>query len=519
MLTLPPQFDPPVWVEGEVLPLPPSGERHGHDDSQYLEWGRFDHDLLLDHIRRELPSFDNLAVMDFGCSSGRVLRHFLPEMREHGWKVTGVDVSARRIEWMRRNFPQEFQVYTGTALPILPFESNTFDVIYGFSVFTHIKFLWDMWLLELRRVLKPGGLLIQSIHTENAWTFFARHGHQEWARNALGPLSVQEENLPHDFVYFGDIASSQVFWRKDIARAFWGRYFGDVTILPPPEKYWYQDWVVARKPRSDESPDRDALERRIADLDRARLDVEQHKPTVSGGEGISGVTANQEFADVVIDQDFSQHGEQEIILDFFSRLPQGFNKYCVDAGAYDGFVGSNSRALFLSGWRGVVIEPNPRAFARLRELYADRTDIAFVQKALSGSRREGVPMKFSVGPSGTAEQDKWMYAQPSTLHDSFATQYEQGHGYVYETLTVSTDTLTNILRQVGAPKDIGFLSIDCEGEDLNIIRELDFENFCPLLICIEADDQSRYLYAEILEPRGYTVHAHTVGNTFFRRLA
>jgi hypothetical protein len=41
---------------------------------------------------------------------------------------------------------------------------------------------------------------------------------------------------------------------------------------------------------------------------------------------------------------------------------RGFNEYCVDAGAYDGVVGSNSRARFLNGWRGVVIEPNPRAF-------------------------------------------------------------------------------------------------------------------------------------------------------------
>ena len=152
--------------------------------------------------------------MDFGCSSGRVLRHFVPEMKEHGWKVSGVDVSARRIEWMRRNFPPEFQVYTGMALPHLPFESNSFDVIYGLSVFTHLKYLWDPWLLELRRVLKPGGLLIQTIHTENAWAFFHKHGQEDWARNALGPLVVEDPVLSRDYVLSGDICDNQHSGKK-----------------------------------------------------------------------------------------------------------------------------------------------------------------------------------------------------------------------------------------------------------------------------------------------------------------
>jgi ubiquinone/menaquinone biosynthesis C-methylase UbiE len=212
-LTLPPKFDPPIWVDGEALPLPPSVERHGHDDSKYLEWGRYDHDILFGHIRRELPSIDKVAVMDFGCSSGRVLRHFLPEMREHGWKLIGVDVSARRIEWMRRNFPPDFQVYTGSILPILPFESNSVDVIYGLSVFTHMKFLWDMWLLELRRVLKPGGLLIQTVHTENAWNFFAQHGHLDWARSALGQWLLRINCLMTLYIS-ATLARTKCFGRK-----------------------------------------------------------------------------------------------------------------------------------------------------------------------------------------------------------------------------------------------------------------------------------------------------------------
>lgn len=247
--TLPPRFDPAVMMPGEPLPLPPVAERHGHTvtDEEYLEWGRYEKDILLGFMGDVLPSLDNLSIMDFGCSSGRVLRHFYADAGPRNWKLTGVDVSARRIEWMRRNFPQEIQVYTGSALPILPFESNSFDVIYGMSVFTHIKYLWDTWLLELRRVLKPGGMLIQSIHTEHAWRFFAEHRKEPWARAALGPMIIHHAELPEDFVYFGDLEKNQVFWKKDIAVEFWGRYLRDVRVLPPPERYSYQSWIIGQK--------------------------------------------------------------------------------------------------------------------------------------------------------------------------------------------------------------------------------------------------------------------------------
>ncbi len=248
--TLPPRFDPPVMVDGEPLPLPPPAERHGlvTDDALYLDWGRYDHDVVLHHIRQHIATLDKLSVMDFGCSSGRILRHFYKEMKELDWRLSGVDVSARHIEWLRRHFPVEFQVYTGSILPIVPFESGSFDVIYGQSVFTHLKFLWDMWLLELRRVLKPGGVLIQTIHTEHAWNFFyQRNQESEWKAENFGGLTITEPNMPDDFVYFGNIDNNNIFWKSDVALTYWQKYFRYVIIYPPPDKYNYQSWVVSIK--------------------------------------------------------------------------------------------------------------------------------------------------------------------------------------------------------------------------------------------------------------------------------
>src|SRR5205823_5540735 len=89
-------------------------------------------------------------------------------------------------------------------------------------------------------------------------------------------------------------------------------------------------------------------------------------------------------------RDYSQHGEQKIITRFFSEYHRQYTPYCVDAGAYDGIVGSNSRALFEAGWSGMVIEPNPRVFKRLVSLYDNRPDVICVQMALSNETKEGV---------------------------------------------------------------------------------------------------------------------------------
>jgi hypothetical protein len=99
----------------------------------------------------------------------------------------------------------------------------------------------------MRRVLKPGGVLIQSIHTENAWNFFVEHQNEPAMRAALGPMILEHREMPEDFVYFGNLDKNHVFWKKDIAIEFWGRYFRNVKVFPPPQRYSYQDWMVAMK--------------------------------------------------------------------------------------------------------------------------------------------------------------------------------------------------------------------------------------------------------------------------------
>jgi hypothetical protein len=66
--------------------------------------------------------------------------------------------------------------------------------------------------------------------------------------------------------------------------------------------------------------------------------------------------------------DYSQHGEQEVILKYFAGTQGTF----LDIGANDGVTFSNTYALQLMGWRGVLVDASPVAAARLRHRHPPR---------------------------------------------------------------------------------------------------------------------------------------------------
>lgn len=157
----------------ECLPLPPDSLRQlygilddgAYDDHQYLESGRLDYNSLLKIISQdnfELSS--GTRILEFGCSSGRIIRWF----KDHTatCELWGCDVDAESISWAQQNLKPFFNFFLSTTAYHLPFTDGYFDLIYAGSVFTHIGDLADAWLLELRRLLSPHGRLYITIFDE-----------------------------------------------------------------------------------------------------------------------------------------------------------------------------------------------------------------------------------------------------------------------------------------------------------------------------------------------------------------
>ena len=109
------------------------------------------------------------AVLDFGCGCARVLRWLQPPLAESTvTRFHGVDVDLACIEWCRGALPGACFA-CNDPLPPLPFLDESFDVIYSISVFTHLdEQRQGDWLRELCRLLRRDGLLIFTVHGENA---------------------------------------------------------------------------------------------------------------------------------------------------------------------------------------------------------------------------------------------------------------------------------------------------------------------------------------------------------------
>ena len=108
--------------------------------------------------RLELLRAPPASVLDLGAGTGLAAREI--KRRYRGAQVTAVDIAAPMLEAARRRsrFWRPIRCVQADARD-LPFEDASFDL-----VFTNLMLQWltppDASLAEMRRVLKPGGLLL-----------------------------------------------------------------------------------------------------------------------------------------------------------------------------------------------------------------------------------------------------------------------------------------------------------------------------------------------------------------------
>lgn len=155
---------------------------------------------------------------------------------------------------------------------------------------------------------------------------------------------------------------------------------------------------------------------------------------------------------------FSQNSEEQIISDYFGD----YVGTLLDIGANDGVTFSNSRALILKGWRGHLVEPS-LAYSKLHELYKDTPDIETHDLAISTFNGGG---DFNEGS------------------DSLLSGIEKGWANSYEVRRVYFQTWSKFYYSIGEPQ-FDFISIDTEGEDLNILRQMDLTAIGCKCLCIE----------------------------------
>lgn len=130
-------------------------------------------DMIVDAITSVGAGLEDAAdVLDFGCSSGRVVRVLAAAFPQIRWR--GCDPNEPAIAWAGQHLkPIEF--FVSPQAPPLPIAQGGVGLVYAISVWSHFApELALRWFDEMHRVIRPGGLLIITTHGFQSVSYYAQ---------------------------------------------------------------------------------------------------------------------------------------------------------------------------------------------------------------------------------------------------------------------------------------------------------------------------------------------------------
>lgn len=96
-------------------------------------------------------------LLDFGVGWGRLYRILLNHYDPRS--LIGVDIDPKCVRSCSDTMPYGTFVQSGD--PPLPFSAGSFDIVYAYSVFSHLaEHAFRSWMTEFSRLLNPGGLVV-----------------------------------------------------------------------------------------------------------------------------------------------------------------------------------------------------------------------------------------------------------------------------------------------------------------------------------------------------------------------
>jgi SAM-dependent methyltransferase len=157
--------------------------------------------------------------------------------------LLGVDIDEDNVEWCK-SFLKNADFMKGPLLPTLDIESDSLDYIVATSVFTHLKEdTIELWLEELRRVLKPGGYAALTVASDSrvAWNLRDAQWIKELQQKGVDDSIVSNDLDGHvENGYYRNVKVTKKYIREK-----WGKFFTVHDVLP--HVFGYQDVVVCEK--------------------------------------------------------------------------------------------------------------------------------------------------------------------------------------------------------------------------------------------------------------------------------
>ena len=165
-------------------------------------------------------------------------------------------------------------------------------------------------------------------------------------------------------------------------------------------------------------------------------------------------------------RNFNGYNELDIkMLDYINYK----NGFFIECGANDGVNQSNTWYFEKKlNWHGILVEPVRNVFDQLKENRSKKN--YFFNNILTSFANK---KKFI----------KMIYNNKDTLVTK--SKYEKNNNSIY--IKAKPKTLNTILNKIKAPKEIDFFSLDVEGDELNVLKGINFKKYYFHYILIETN--------------------------------
>lgn len=192
--------------------------------------------------------------------------------------------------------------------------------------------------------------------------------------------------------------------------------------------------------------------------------------------------------------------DQVAYLNYFYGIRNGF---CIEAGA--GYYGLATKFFVETmGWEGLYIEPSKYSYRVLKE---NTKELTAYWCGLNNKSGTAMFTDIVSAPGGGNDNG-------AIHHSPYHKKELDGYGCVYETYSIPTITYKELIKTFNVKK-VDYMSLDVEGNELNVLEGMKGCKVLPDVLCIEYPYVGLNNLKDLCKSLGYTFNFVSFNNAFF----
>ncbi len=200
---------------------------------------------------------------------------------------------------------------------------------------------------------------------------------------------------------------------------------------------------------------------------------------------------------------YSQNNEEEIIREYFGDQVGTF----LDLGANDGRTLSNTAACANRGWSGLMVEASPTVFELLHSRYKGNLRVYCINVAVGTSCRR-ITLHESGEHLGVGDR--------SLLSTVVASERDRWTRETFEEVEVDCVDFATLMKTT-TMRRFDLISIDIEGMDLPVLRQMDLDELACRMLIVEFNGKDQHLFDAEAHKYGMHLHSKNAENLIYVR--